>query len=459
MHALASPSIQSDELADAPAKQLRLVRAADCDAQPVEWLWPGRIPLGKVTLLIGDPGVGKSLVALDLAARLTTNRPWPNSPSPSPLASPSASTLILNSADDLADTIRPRLDAAGADPTRTFIVQSISDLRHDFDQLRAAVNSVPNCRLIIIDTINAYVGPADTHFQTVVRRVLAPLAELAAERGIAVLAIAHMRKNDGAALYRAAGSLGFVASARSVWTICRDENQPGRHLLLPLKSNLTAAPTGLAYTIENHPHGTSPVVHWHPLPANVSTEDILAAAKKKRGPQAIELEDAVAWLKKELAAGPRSAASVTEHATQYGFHERTLRRALYAIDGKTQKRGIFDGWWWSLDTDTPQHSPSPPHTAQPQQAPATQNTATKGDTGEQRSPPRHQAAAQQQARQKEDTPEKLVPFTETCPLPEIMHVFDYPFPPDLLPPDDLYLNIPLSGGGHAVQPANGPPQR
>ncbi len=159
------------------------------------------------------------------------------------------SVLILSAEDDLRDTIRPRLDAAGADPSRIFVLPSVTDLRNDLAKLRAAIDRAPNCRLLIIDPLNAYVGPSDSHFHTVVRRVFQPLAQLAAEKGLAVLAVSHLRKQTGAAIQRTTGSMGFVAVARAVWTVCRDAVQTDRHLLLPLKNNLVANTDGLAYTI------------------------------------------------------------------------------------------------------------------------------------------------------------------------------------------------------------------
>src|SRR3972149_994548 len=171
--------------------------------RPVEWLWPGKIPIGKVTLLVGDPGLGKSLVALDVAARVTTGASWPddkqgarsgeqgeNPPTSLPPASHSVlpapgSVLLLTTDDDVADTIRPRLEAHGANPGRVFFLPALADLRHDFWQLAAALNRLPDCRLIVVDPVNAYVGPSDSHFHTIVRKVLAPLAALAAKRRIA----------------------------------------------------------------------------------------------------------------------------------------------------------------------------------------------------------------------------------------------------------------------------------
>jgi hypothetical protein len=400
-----------------PADDLQYTRASDHPPQGVDWLWPDKIPLGKVTLLVGDPGSGKSLVALDIAARVSRAAPWPDAtvesqetrvksqnqqssppqhPSPhssfdirhssfSPAhssfdirhssLSPS-SVLILSAEDELADTIRPRLDAAGADCRRIFFLPAVADLRNDFSQVRSAARRAPECRLIVIDPINAYVGPTDSHFQTVVRKILQPLARLANEKRLAVLAVAHLRKNEGAAIYRTAGSMGFVATARTVWTVCRDPANAGRHMFLPLKNNLAAQTSGLTFTIESRGPLGAPAIAWNPAPVTTPAADIIASFARQRGPQAVELRDASKWLRKALAGGPRAAVQLTEHAVQFGFNDRTLRRALHAIGGNTENRGIIDGWWWSI---------------KPQ---------SEGD---------------------DSHPEKLVPSQETCPLPEIFN--------------------------------------
>jgi hypothetical protein len=366
--------------AAAPAPQPRhdthLRRTADVATARIEWLWPGRIPIGKVTLLVGDPGLGKSLIALDLAARVSTGAAWPDekvesrgqsvesqnsgpgpsSLNPRPLSGPRPSTLnprpssvlLLNSEDDLADTLRPRLEAQGADCNRVFVVDSVTDLRNDFDQLRAAVDRTPDCRLIIVDPVNAFVGANDSHFHTVVRKVLAPLAKLATQKRLAILAVTHLRKHEGAAIQRATGSMGFVAAARAVWTICRDPTNPGRKLFVPLKSNLAAEAKVLTYSIEPHPKFDAPVIRWHRGATPLSVEEALNPQRKPRGPQAEETRSAQDWLRKHLSGGRQAAHDVIDAGEERGFSGRTLRRALRMIGGETEKVGYLNGWWWCL---------------------------------------------------------------------------------------------------------------
>jgi hypothetical protein len=407
-------------LANGPISHpLQFLRAADVPKKAVEWLWPGRIAIGKVTLLVGDPGLGKSLLALDIAARVSSAAPWPDerveseqtrvqsqesrveSPTSIPGSPLSAldsglsaldsrlsaldsrlsaldsrlsaldsrlcdsrlpsSAVLLSAEDDLGDTVRPRLEAHSADCERVFVLSSLADLRHDFEQLQYAINGMPNCRLIVIDPINAYVGPNDSHFHTIVRKILAPLAKFAAAKRMAVLAVTHLRKHDGAAIYRATGSMGFVAAARAVWIVCRDRETPGRHLMLPIKNNLSHTACGLAYTIQPHPHLAAPVIHWHPQPVDTSADEALSA---KRGPEAEDRIAAERWLRQVLTErGPQAASDLIEEGSQHGFHSRTLQRAMRVIGAKTEKRGILEGWWWSLPpgaTNSPPTAPEKP---------------------------------------------------------------------------------------------------
>jgi hypothetical protein len=273
---------------------------------------------------------------------------------------------LLTNDDDVGDTIRPRLEAHGANVGRVFVLPSVADLRNDIGQLEIALNRLPDCRLIVVDPVNAYVGPSDSHFHTIVRKVLAPLAELAAKKRVAILAVTHLRKRDGSAIQGATGSMGFVAAARSVWTICRDntgrrdntsgdnpstdgkQSDPRRTLFLPVKNNLGPLGAGLAYTIESHDAFDAPVLRWETTPVTTTVEEAFKPPAKTRGPDPEERRLAGEWLRGALADGPQESWLLVREGKLHGFQPRTLQRALHDIGGQTRKIAFVSGWEWSL---------------------------------------------------------------------------------------------------------------
>lgn len=202
-----------------------LRRLSDVESKPVQWLWEGRLALGKLTLLAGDPGLGKSFLSLDVAARVSRGDVWPDGRG----QAPAGEVLLLSAEDDAEDTIKPRLEAACAECGKIVILDGLQignrkrqvTLAH-LSVIEAALDQVPDCRLLIVDPISAFCGDSDSHKNAEVRALLAPLSELAARRGLAVLAVTHLRKGDGAAIYRAMGSLAFTAAARAVWAVSKN---------------------------------------------------------------------------------------------------------------------------------------------------------------------------------------------------------------------------------------------
>lgn len=180
-----------------------LVRLADVEPEPVRWLWPGRIPIGMLTLIAGDPGVGKSFLTCALAAAVSTGGGWPDEPDDRRRP---ASVVIMNAEDTLANTIRPRLDAAGADVRR---IHSLTTVRRrdgtlagfrlgaDLPRLEEALDTLEDVQLLVVDPVSAYLGGQDEHKNAEVREILTPLQQLAERRGVAVVLITHMNKGSG----------------------------------------------------------------------------------------------------------------------------------------------------------------------------------------------------------------------------------------------------------------------
>lgn len=239
-----------------------LVCLADVEPREVQWLWPGRVPLGRITLLVGRPSEGKSFLTTDMAARITSGRLWPDG-----TACPSGSVILVCAEDDPGDTIRPRLDAHLADVSRVHLlsaVRRISDNGQphevlftlaDVVALEAALQTHPDCKLIVVDPIGSFLGgKTDAHRDNEVRGVLAPVARLAEKYGPAVLVVAHRRKGAGSiADDLALGSRAFTGIARAVWHLSRDSSDKGRRLLLPGKNNLAPEGSGLAFRIIDTP--------------------------------------------------------------------------------------------------------------------------------------------------------------------------------------------------------------
>jgi hypothetical protein len=325
-------------------------RLVTVEREQLEWLWPGRIPLGKLTLLAGDPGLGKSFVTLDMAARVSTGASWPDTPI---FKQPAGGVILFNAEDDLADTIAPRLDRLGADDTMIVAIEGISgpagqrhfSLETDLPHLRQVLDGNPEARLVVIDPIAAYCGKVDSHKNTDVRGLLAPLANLASQRRIAIVAVTHLSKTGGnKAVYRAMGSLAFAAAARAVWAVVKDTADPQRRLFLPAKLNLACDPDGLAYRIVDGR------VEWESDTVKMHADDAFAAetAAMEAKPKGNDRKEAVEWLRNRLSAGSSPSKEVIEEAREVGFSEKTLRRAYNEIGGKARKSKFDGGWLWEL---------------------------------------------------------------------------------------------------------------
>lgn len=319
-----------------------LTRLSDVQPEQVRWLWPGRIALGKLTLLAGDPGLGKSFLSLDLAARVSLGVAWPDNRL---ICAPLGGVVLLNAEDALGDTVRPRLDAMAADVNRIIALEAILqgvdrlpvNLQRDLAAVEQAIEQAADCRLVVIDPISAYLGKVDSHNNADIRAMLHPLADLADRHKVAVVAVTHLNKGQGSALYRATGSLAFVAAARAAWLVAKDPDSPRRRLFLPVKNNLAGDTLGMAFQIGDG------VLQWEPDPVTIDADRLLAPAEpgNRRG------EDASDWLRGALANGPVAAKDLFDAARAEGISTKSLRFAKEKIQAESRKGGFGHGWeWW-----------------------------------------------------------------------------------------------------------------
>lgn len=354
-----------------PTREAVTVSLADIPSERLEWLWPGRMALGKLAILVGDPDLGKSFITLDLAARVSCGGTWPDDPQS--MVTP-GDVLLFNAEDGLADTVRPRLEAAGGVVRRIAAITAVREagthrrtfsLNEDLDLLEQHLDKRPETRLVIIDPIAAFLNGGRGNNDSDIREVLTPLADLAQQRRTAIVVVTHLNKRSGvSAMYRAMGSLAFVAAARSAWGVIRDPADAGRRLLLPIKNNLAPGTPGLAYHLVSHEESGTARVGWFPEPVLVTMDDILqqlSGAASRR-----EFQDAmtvVSWLKNVLSHGPEEADTVRRMAEQEGIAPRQLRAAADKLQIRRQKGGFLEGWTWELPKDA--QRPKQPHRKDP----------------------------------------------------------------------------------------------
>ncbi len=308
--------------------------------RPLAWLWVGRLVLGELGLLEGDPGLGKSLLALDLCARLSAGRTWPDgSAGPEP-----CSALVLNAEDDNDHTVRSRLEAAGADRDRVFVVDhDEGDLEEplrfpsgvsQFDDILTRTGA----KLVVIDPILAFLDKnVNPKSDASVRRALRPLARLAAKHGCTILLVLHLNKNPrGKALYRGLDSIAFVAACRSTWLVAPDPQAPRRVVLAQQKNNRAAPQSSLAYEVTAGPD-EAPTVSWLG-PCAWTADQLLASPHRTPRPQ---YDRACRFLQSFLKDGPRTSRELWTAAQEEGLSDRTIQRAKIEMEIRSV--------WVSLD--------------------------------------------------------------------------------------------------------------
>jgi putative DNA primase/helicase len=330
---------------------LQFARVDESEARQVEFLWLGRLARGKLSLLAGDPGIGKSQLAIYIAARISNGDRWPDGGK-----AERGSVVILSAEDSLSDTLRPRLEAAGAALDRVHVLTATVvdgkpvtfSLQVHLEMLGAKLTELGDAALIIIDPITSYMGKIDGHQTVDVRTVLEPLAAFAEKHDVAVLAISHPPKaSQSKALHAVTGSLAFVAAARMVF-IATKEPQTDRRLLLPVKNNLGPLAAGLGFSLEQRFVGNEILashVIWDSAPVTTTADEAVAAAFNQG---ATAMREAVDFLREELSTEARPAQDLRKAATSAGIAWRTVERAKAELGVKSSKSGLREGWVWEL---------------------------------------------------------------------------------------------------------------
>ncbi len=343
------------------------------------WLWPGRIPLGAITTIVGFGGEGKSFYSCAVASAVSRGAKFCDG-ADAPLGS-----VVVMAGEDLPHKLKKRYEANGADLkkvtllegqrvyTRSGITETNITLR-DIDLIRIAVDRAGDCKLLIIDPIGDFIPGVNSDKDNEVRALLNPITHLAKERNLAVLLICHRKKSAGDRADNAAlGSVAFTAKARAVHHVLVDPNDDAhtstrRRLILPGKMNDMVQATGLAYRIRE-PNG---LIEWDKDPVTMTADQAMqvasAKAKSDRTSDPRALSDAENWLQAALAEGPRSARELMAEAKAEGVAARTLRRARERLGVLHAKVAFRGGFVWRLPTQNgveASNTPTPPVQAPP----------------------------------------------------------------------------------------------
>ena len=342
-------------------------RASEIPPRAIRWLWPDRFALGKLGLIGGLPDKGKGLFTCDFMACLTNNHPLPCNEG----HMPQGSVILLTAEDDYADTVIPRLMAAGADLKKVHIVKMyhegpgrhrVFSLLTDLDALRKKLEEFPDALCIIIDPMSAYlgVGKVNNNSTTDVRGFLKPLTDLAAEKMICVLGVMHFNKKVDVtnAMLRIANSLAYSAAARHVYAVVDDPDVENRRLFVKAKNNSAGpAKKTLSYMtgarMIGHDEITkaeiyAPHIEWGPDYVEISASEAMQAEAGGNKGRA-ERREAKAFLLDRLESGPVKQSELFEESEAAGLSKSTLQRAKKDLKIVSRKgKGLDNAWTWEL---------------------------------------------------------------------------------------------------------------
>jgi len=327
---------------------------AEIEHATTNWLWDQHIPLGAISNLSGDPGLGKSQMTCDLGARITKGWPMPPLTAPEGKFKPRG-VLFMNAEDDPARTLRPRLEAAGADLRRVACLRSMRCSLEDEEErpvtlpsdLAAVEDVIRNhdVALVVIDPFVAFLdGKLNINNDGDVRRCLGQVAAVAESTGAAFLLVRHLNKKSGlSAVYRGGGSIGVTGAARAEFMVGVDPADPEGRILACVKSNLAPEPSSLRFSIESH--GSTSRVRWGDHCDTTAGDLCASGSDGRKGGKA---DEAKSIIEDMLAHGPAPSADVLKACLNAGVSERTYNRVKKDMGVRAQRMGFGDEGEWTL---------------------------------------------------------------------------------------------------------------
>ena len=339
-------------------KQLRpqRIRTSEVVPEHVEFIWPGRIARGKFTIVDGDPGLGKSTMLLDIAARLSTGGAMPlqvgmNVPE---------GVVILSCEDGLADTIVPRLTAAGADLRQIEVFNNLIDddgtpipiaIPDHISYLEEAVLDM-NAGLVIVDPLVAYLGGQIDDFRdSHVRRALSPLVQMAERTGTAVVAVRHPNKSGGRAIHRGGGSIGIIGASRTALYVARDPEDEESSILAVTKTNVGAQPDAMKFRLVAAADVEIRKLHWMSA-VGLTAEDLIQMEDANKDVKDALIE-AMNFLRELLRYGRVPLDEIRAEAKQRGIEPGDIKKAKRRLAVVEYKSNIDHSGATSCPTSTP----------------------------------------------------------------------------------------------------------
>lgn len=354
-------SLQVGESPTCTQPYVELVRGDALSIEPIDWLWRYWLAAGKLHILAGSPGTGKTTLAISLAAIVSRGGTLPDG-----TLAEAGSVVIWSGEDDPADTLGPRLIAAGADMSRVYLVKGVmngSGERRTFDPAKDAgalverLAEIPDVRLLIVDPVVSAVA-GDSHKNAEVRRGLQPLVDLAQHHRCALLGISHFTKGTKGSdpLDRVTGSLAFGALARVVLgTAKADEKDEGatRRVLARAKSNIGPDDGGYAYDVRQaelpeYPGVIASYIDWGQALEGTARELLTHAEQDEPG----HGQSPKDFLRELLAAGPCASNDIYRDGEAAGFSRDAMKRAKRNLRVRAHKQGMAGGWIWKLPDKT-----------------------------------------------------------------------------------------------------------
>ena len=315
--------------------KLKMIRMSEVQSQEIEWLWYPFIPYGKLTIIQGDPGDGKTTMVLNLAAKLSKGEALDENMK----VTEPVNVIYQTAEDGLADTVKPRLELAGADCERIIVIdESDKSLSMVDERLEQAIVRT-GARLLILDPIQAYLGGGmDMNRANEARDMTKKLGALAEKTKCAIILIGHMNKASGnKAAYRGMGSIDFFAVARSVLLVGRVEGEPNTRAVVQIKNNLVAFGHPKAFALSEE--GFQWIGDYE-----ITVDEVLGGI----APKANKMELAKQMLR-ELAETHSAVLSneIFDRADELGISKRTLENAKKELGIRARK--INNAWYWELD--------------------------------------------------------------------------------------------------------------